>query len=232
MDTKNITNINWVSDFKCNINGLEFELTTSGYTKKTTAESIIVLKPKFLLDDYQSRFGGIDALNILEVGIFQGGTTLFLAAALPNINKIAALDIAPPVETFLKIVQDGGFASKIFPYFSLSQTNEEAISNIVNRTLDSRLDVVIDDASHKYPETKRTFEIVFPLLANGGLYVIEDWGWAHWKDCPWQKETHHWYNDPALSNLIFELTMLCASAPAFIKKIEVFPAYVVLSAPS
>ena len=37
------------------------------------------------------------------------------------------------------------------------------------------LDLVIDDASHLYGPTMASFEVLFPRLRPGGLYVIEDW---------------------------------------------------------
>jgi len=39
---------------------------------------------------------------------------------------------------------------------------------------DGQPDVFIDDASHVNPLTIRTFEIMFPLLKPGGIYIIED----------------------------------------------------------
>jgi hypothetical protein len=68
---------------------------------------------------------------------------------------------------------------------------------------------VVDDASHTYEETKASFEILFPLLQPGGIYLIEDWSWAHGPryqspDAPFSKR-------PALSNLLFEQIMLLAS---------------------
>ena len=34
---------------------------------------------------------------------------------------------------------------------------------------------MIDDASHLYNETSASFNVLFPRLRPGGLYVIEDW---------------------------------------------------------
>jgi hypothetical protein len=41
------------------------------------------------------------------------------------------------------------------------------------------VDLVIDDASHLYDESRASFETLFPLLHPGGLYIIEDWRWQH-----------------------------------------------------
>ena len=40
---------------------------------------------------------------------------------------------------------------------------------------------MIDDASHLYAQTKASFETLFPRVRPGGLYVIEDWAWFHWR---------------------------------------------------
>lgn len=40
--------------------------------------------------------------------------------------------------------------------------------------------IIIDDASHINPLTIRSFEILFPLLASGGLYIIEDTETSYW----------------------------------------------------
>jgi hypothetical protein len=40
------------------------------------------------------------------------------------------------------------------------------------------MNLVVDDASHTYEDTKASFETLFPLLQPGGIYAIEDWSWA------------------------------------------------------
>ena len=45
-----------------------------------------------------------------------------------------------------------------------------------------QLDLVIDDASHLLPETTASFNVLFPRLRAGGLFVIEDWSWQHYRD--------------------------------------------------
>lgn len=37
------------------------------------------------------------------------------------------------------------------------------------------LDLVVDDASHDGTLTRRTWELLWPLVAPGGTYVVEDW---------------------------------------------------------
>jgi hypothetical protein len=44
---------------------------------------------------------------------------------------------------------------------------------------DQQLDVVIDDASHRLAETRKSFDVLFPRLRPDGYYVIQDWNPAH-----------------------------------------------------
>ena len=41
------------------------------------------------------------------------------------------------------------------------------------------IDLVVDDASHLVEPTRASFETIFPFLRPGGIYIVEDWAWAH-----------------------------------------------------
>jgi hypothetical protein len=106
-----------------------------------------------------------------------------------------------------------------FVHFSTSQTDRKILDDIVRNELADELDLVVDDASHTYEQTKTSFEFLFPLLQPGGVYVIEDWSWAHHpnyqsSDAPFSKRH-------ALSNLLFEQLMLMGST-SLISEIRVW----------
>ena len=88
-------------------------------------------------------------------------------------------------------------------YFETSQSDEKAVNAIMDVDFPNGIDLVVDDASHTYANTKKTFETVFPRLNHGGTYIIEDWAWAH--KPPMQDNNHSWYPTPAMTNLLFEL---------------------------
>jgi hypothetical protein len=88
----------------------------------------------------------------------------------------------------------------------VSQADRKRVVEIIENEFPNGLDLVIDDASHAYAETKATFETVFPCLRTGGIYIIEDWNWAH--DHPAASPDHFYASQPALTNLIFELVVL------------------------
>jgi predicted methyltransferase len=60
-------------------------------------------------------------------------------------------------------------------YWGANQGNSTRLREIVHTEFQESLDLVIDDASHMYALTKKSFETLFPLLRPGGLYIIEDW---------------------------------------------------------
>lgn len=47
------------------------------------------------------------------------------------------------------------------------------------RHFDTRITVIVDDASHDYEKTIATFNNLWPVLRPGGTYVIEDWSHLH-----------------------------------------------------
>ncbi len=54
------------------------------------------------------------------------------------------------------------------------------MTEILDDELDDRpIELVIDDASHRYTETRSSFETLFPRLAPGAFFVIEDWSGLH-----------------------------------------------------
>jgi hypothetical protein len=62
--------------------------------------------------------------------------------------------------------------------FRGSQTDPDVLHRI--RAEMERMDIVLDDGSHRSPDVIASFEILFPLLAPGGLYIVEDLGTSYW----------------------------------------------------
>lgn len=58
-----------------------------------------------------------------------------------------------------------------------SQTNDSILIHLAK--VYGPFDIVIDDGSHIQSDVMQTFRDLFPLLAPGGIYVIEDLGTAY-----------------------------------------------------
>lgn len=174
---------------------------------------LLFAKIKELVDQYERFWAarpGFQARNVLELGIFDGGSLAFWVETL-NPSKIVGVDLQRKTnsEYFSRYLASRGLSQRVKTYWGVDQSDATALHEIAQTEFDGQLDMVIDDASHFYSLTKASFEILFPLLRPGGLYVIEDWAWGHWPEFygmsrPWTSE-----NEP--TRLITELMQACGS---------------------
>jgi hypothetical protein len=64
-------------------------------------------------------------------------------------------------------------------HFGVSQADTDALRPHVRHDFHGEsIDVVLDNASHRYAATLASFECLLPMVRHGGAYVIEDWAWA------------------------------------------------------
>jgi hypothetical protein len=71
-------------------------------------------------------------------------------------------------------------AEKRIRIYRGDQSDEALLRRIVSEV--GRPDIIIDDGSHLNHHVLKTFEVLFPLLADDGIYVVEDTQTAYWPD--------------------------------------------------
>lgn len=172
--------------------------------------------------DFCRKWRGPKPKTIMEIGMFEGGS-LVLMDKLLKPKKIVGLDIRrepiKPLEAYAKK------NPHMKTYYARSQDKIGTLM-AARQNFKTGIDLVIDDASHLYDQTRSTFEMLFPMVTEGGKYVIEDWAWAHSPNH--QKEGSTWYDREAMSNLILQLTILAARY-GVIEKLEVYREYVCIT---
>jgi len=62
----------------------------------------------------------------------------------------------------------------------ISQNHEQQLVNLIN--VIGKPDVILDDGSHINQDVIFTFEILFPRLKSGGIYIVEDTETAYYPD--------------------------------------------------
>ena len=73
-----------------------------------------------------------------------------------------------------------GLSEVAHQHYGLNQADRPRLAEVVEEEFGGEpLDLVIDDASHLYEESRATFEVLYPHLRPGGAYVLEDWRWQH-----------------------------------------------------
>ncbi|MBW9214127.1 hypothetical protein KV102_04665 [Mumia sp. zg.B53] len=115
-------------------------------------------------------------INVLEVGIGgyaregRGGQSLRMWKHFFRDAQIVGLDI-----------EDKSFVDRprITTYRG-SQTDPGVLQRILDEV--GELTIVIDDGSHRPEHVRATFAYLFPRLADGGLYAIEDTQTSYWPE--------------------------------------------------
>jgi SAM-dependent methyltransferase len=214
--------LEWNSEDRLTLDGLRFWLTTTEYKVPSTNEEFVLLKNRKVLESYKEVFNlAKSSAKLLEVGFFHGAAMVFYDLLLSP-DKLVGIDQvldAPILEKYISSRNK----STIIPYFGVDQQDKDAVTTILKQEFPGHdIDVVIDDASHEYFRARATFEVAFPYLRENGVYVIEDWGWAHWSGA-WQDPEAATIPGPALSNLVFELVMIQASSPDVISALHIDP---------
>lgn len=113
-----------------------------------------------LLSKYRS-----NSLKYLEIGVFNGGSIAAMREVFENATCIVGLDITPRCKNFEN--KDKNIFVEIG-----DATKSEFISEITRKY--GTFDIILDDGSHRNKDVIQTFEMLFPLLNDNGLYIVED----------------------------------------------------------
>jgi hypothetical protein len=187
-------------------------------------------KTKALIEQYENFFAsrpGYRARHLLELGIWDGGSTVFWSEHLCP-EKIVSVDIADREDSpyFRELLVARKLEDRVKTFWRTNQADAGTLRGLVQRELNGELDLVIDDASHIYASTRASFEVLFPLLSPGGLYIIEDWAWEHWPECHGADHPFAWCE--GLSDLMGELVAATGSSKSLIASLTVFEGLVVI----
>jgi len=201
------------------IGDTRFRVVNQDFDKyKTTADEVIVLKDLRWFEYYGELIRERNLRNLVELGIFEGGSTLLFALLFEEL-QIAAIDWQQPNPVVLNHLARLGIEDRVSLFYRVSQDDREAVERAVSAKFGGApIDMVVDDASHAYRLSRASFEILFPHLRHRGVYVVEDWAWAHWAG---GFQTEQWLDQPALSNLAFEWTMLLGSRYDILERVDI-----------
>ncbi|GJE73058.1 class I SAM-dependent methyltransferase [Methylorubrum podarium] len=123
-----------------------------------------------IYDRHLSRYRG-KPVRLLELGVFQGGSLQMWRRYLGPQAVIHGLDINPGCR---EITEDG------LKVHLGSQADPGLLRRIAEEM--GGIDVVIDDAGHISAEQIASFEVLYPLLAPDGVYIVEDVHASYWPD--------------------------------------------------
>jgi predicted O-methyltransferase YrrM len=155
------------------VDGVEFVYS---YSSESTLECFSLRKPPELVAQVIQLCANHRGETIVELGIAAGGSTAFIAL-LAQPRRLVACELAePPVAALAELVALRDLDAVVRPHYGIDQADKAALSKLLDDELgDDPIDLVIDDASHVYAPTLASFEVLYPRLRQGGLFVVEDW---------------------------------------------------------
>ncbi len=171
--------------------------------------------------------------NFVELGIAFGGSPALTALVAPP-RKLVAIDLKTDrVEALDELIAERGLGERVRLHYGVDQADREGLAAILHEEFgDEPLGLVIDDASHRLEETRASFEVLFPRLRPGGLFVIEDWNHEHLlgraiataladpnSDMHARFE-HAEAPDPPLTRLVIELVLAQAESDEFVREVK------------
>ncbi len=116
------------------------------------------------------RFRG-RAVNVMEVGVSQGGSLQMWKAYFGPQARIFGVDVEPQC----KSLEEERIAIHI------GDQKDRGFLRGLRATL-PRLDVLIDDGGHRMVEQITAFEELYPHVADDGVYVCEDVHTSYWPE--------------------------------------------------
>ncbi len=155
--------------------------------------------------------------HILELGIADGGSLPYIFE-ICDADFIAGVDILPEDPKIRSAYNRSSMEGKFSLNFETDQTDRAALNKIVADNFSGGLDMIIDDASHFLGNTRASFEILFPHLRPGGLYVIEDYTWSH-NEAFAMIAAKRYSGQPMTSQLVLEFTMLMSTHQKWISRV-------------
>ena len=113
-----------------------------------------------IMRDYRTK-----DISFLELGVLNGESIKMWREVFPNAKRIVGVDITPECKQYEN-------ADKSIFIEIGDATNSEFIKYINEKY--GPFDIILDDASHINKDIILSFEKLFPLMNDNGLYIVED----------------------------------------------------------
>lgn len=137
-------------------------------------------------------------IKFLEIGVAKGGSLDIWRKFFGEDATIFGIDIDPACAEF------DGISGQVRIG---SQADEKFLAEVIDEM--GGVDLILDDGSHNSHHIRKSFNTLFPMMSEGGVYMIEDLHAAYWSnfDGGYRRKSsfledvkvmiddmHHWYH--------------------------------------
>lgn len=123
-----------------------------------------------IYDRYLAPLTNRPSIRLLEIGVDRGGSLELWRTVFGPSATIFGIDINPACRKLDGEAGSVRIGSQADPAFLRSVVTEMG-----------GVDIVIDDGSHDSVHLRESFKVLFPLLAQDGLYIAEDLHCSYWR---------------------------------------------------
>jgi hypothetical protein len=208
--------VSWPEEDVLEVDGVTFvsRPVTDRFTSSNDRFCLVKRPP--LIAAYLDLLDDLRPTAIVEIGVYQGGSCA-LMALVSHPRVLVAVELSEKrIPALDSLIADRGLSERVHVHHGVDQADAATLRRVVGQHLGSRqLDLVIDDASHLVTPSRVTFNTLFPLVRPGGIYIVEDWSWAHIGYGIARPD------ETPLTQLIFEITMALPSRPGLIAELRI-----------
>lgn len=108
---------------------------------------------------------------LFEIGVFRGGSLKMWKKYLGPFTCVVGIDINPDCQKYTDKQCKIRIGDQADPAFLQTLIDEFGLP-----------DIVIDDGSHMMRDVNASFDFLYPLLKNNGVYIVEDMHASYWSD--------------------------------------------------
>jgi Methyltransferase domain len=212
-----MTSIQWLDDETARIDDVQFVCRTLPRTSSTPDRFFLAKRPD-LVSRYARLLEDHNPSTMVELGVLQGGSTAFAALA-HHPGKLMAFERSPDrIEALDILLERKALTSTVHVHYDVDQADRTTLHDRLDAEgigTTQAIDLVVDDASHLVEPTRASFETLFPFLRPGGIYIVEDWAWAH------VGYGLHRPDERPLSAFVLEATFAAAGRPDVVAHVSV-----------
>lgn len=112
-----------------------------------------------------------EPIKFMEIGIYKGSSVKLWEQYFPN-AELHFIDITT------KYIE---YYSQRSHYHFVDQSDRKALQTLAQNILGGGFDVILDDGGHTMDGQITSFQVLFPFVKSGGMYIIEDLHTSYWR---------------------------------------------------
>lgn len=169
----------WSGDGEFELDGTHFVVDVFA-TAGSTVDRFALAKPRWLVEEYLALVPDAAGGAVVELGIAKGGSVALFTHLFAPGHFLAVELESTPNRALAEFLAADGRDRAVRAEYGVDQGDRERLARLVDEHFGDRaLDLVVDDAAHLLGPATASFDLLFPRLRPGGVYVLEDWSHGH-----------------------------------------------------